>query len=79
MSLCWLILGLGAVSLLLGFLQMTQGPASDLRFYEVTNPSEAVGFFANRNHFAALLNVTLIVSALVVLSGDRGIRWKTGR
>ncbi len=64
MSLCWLILGLGAVSLLLGFLQMTQGPASDLRFYEVTNPSEAVGFFANRNHFAAFLNVTLIASAL---------------
>jgi O-antigen ligase len=63
-ALCWIILGLGAVSLLLGFLQMTQGPSSDLRFYEHTNPTEAVGFFANRNHFAALLNVTLILSAL---------------
>ena len=64
MALCWMILGLGGVSLLLGFLQMTQGPSSDLRFYEYTNPTEAVGFFANRNHFAAFLNVTLILSAL---------------
>lgn len=62
--LCWVILGAGAISLMLGFLQMAQGPSSDLRFYEYTNPTEAVGFFANRNHFAALLNVTLIVSAL---------------
>ena len=64
MALCWLVLGLGAVSLLLGFLQMTQGQGSALRFYEFTNPTEAVGFFANRNHFAAFLNVTLILSVL---------------
>ena len=62
--LCFLLAGLGAVSLAIGFLQMAQGSASSLRFYEFTNPSEAVGFFANRNHFAALLNVTLVLAAV---------------
>jgi len=62
--LCFLLAGLGAVSLAIGFLQMAQGSASSLRFYEFTNPTEAVGFFANRNHFAALLNVTLVLAAV---------------
>jgi len=64
MLLCWVLLGVGAVSLALGFLQVAQGPESVLRFYESTNPDDAVGFFANRNHFAAFLNVTLVLSAL---------------
>jgi O-antigen ligase len=63
-QLCFLLAGLGALSLGLGFLQVAQGEASSLRFYEITNPTEAVGFFANRNHFAALLNVTLVLAAL---------------
>ncbi len=61
--LTWLILLLGGLGLLLGFAQMTQGPASGLRLYSVTNPKEAVGFFANRNHFAAQLYVTLVLAA----------------
>ena len=64
MLLCRLLLGAGVASLGMGLLQVAQGPDSALRFYEVTNPTEAVGFFANRNHFAALLNVTLVLSAL---------------
>ncbi len=60
----WLLLFLGGLSLLLGFAQMTQGPGSGLRFYSVTNPTEAVGFFANRNHFAAHLYVTLVLTAV---------------
>ena len=32
-----------------------QGPTSPLRFYPITNPGNSVGFFANRNHYAALL------------------------
>ncbi len=59
----WLLLFLGGLALLLGVAQMTQGPASGLRFYNVTNPKEAVGFFANRNHFAAHLYVTLVLAA----------------
>ena len=42
---------------------MAQGPGSNLRFYNVTNPQEAVGLFANRNHFAAHLYVTLVLAA----------------
>jgi O-antigen ligase len=49
------IMAVGAVSALLGLVQIAQGPNSSLRFYSVTNLSDAVGFFANRNHFAALL------------------------
>ena len=63
LTLAWLLLALGGVSLLLGFLQMAQGPGSNLRFYDVTNPQEAVGLFANRNHFAAHLYVTLVLAA----------------
>lgn len=63
-TLCWVLLGVGAASLALGFLQVAQGPESLLRFYEMTNTDDAVGFFANRNHFAAFLNVTLVLSAL---------------
>src|SRR5262249_53656505 len=32
-----------------------QGPSSPLRFFAITSDKEAVGFFANRNHFAALM------------------------
>ena len=64
LRLSFLLAGLGALSLVLGFVQILQGPASALRFYEFTNPTEAVGFFANRNHFAAFLNVTLVLAAL---------------
>ena len=73
-TLSFVVLGFGALSLVLGFLQVLQGEASALRFYEFTNPSEAVGFFANRNHFAALLNVTLLLAAfwLFSVSGKAG-------
>lgn len=48
----------GFIALFLGILQVMQGPASALRFFEISNRSESVGFFANRNHFAAQLYVT---------------------
>ena len=51
------VLTMGALSVFLGLNQVAQGPDSALRFFEITNPTEAVGFFANRNHFAALLYV----------------------
>jgi O-antigen ligase len=71
-QLCFLVLALGAASLLLGFLQMAQGPGSELRFYAFTNASEPVGFFANRNHFAAYLNVTLVLAAVwFVMTADQ--------
>ncbi len=54
----WIVaIGLGC--LCLGVLQVLQGPTSALRFFRFTNFEDAVGFFANRNHFAAQLYVTL--------------------
>ena len=57
------VLAIGAVSVFLGLLQVAQGPSSGLRFFRVTNLSEAVGFFANRNHFAALIYCLLVLTA----------------
>ena len=48
---------------LLGFAQMAGGPDSPLRFYAYTHRDSAVGFFANRDHFADLLNVGLLLAA----------------
>lgn len=59
-----LIVVLGSLALLIGFIQVLQGADSDLRFFEFTNPSEAVGFFANRNHFAAQLYTTLVFAGI---------------
>jgi O-antigen ligase len=49
------ILALVTASVALGLAQIADGPESLLRPYETTNASAAVGFFANRNHQAALL------------------------
>lgn len=58
----WAVL-FGLISLALGIAQVMQGPASALRFFEISNRTEAVGFFANRNHFAAQLYVTFLIGA----------------
>jgi len=53
-----LLMALGLIvmaNILLGFAQLAQGLNSPLRLYAITNTFEAVGFFANRNHFASLL------------------------
>src|SRR5580704_11316833 len=61
------VVAFGIVSAFLGLLQIAQGPASRLRFFSVTNLTEAVGFFANRNHFAAFLYVVLLFAAVWVI------------
>ena len=50
-----LFLGFVLVTVIVDLLQIMRGPDSPLYFYEVTNKGSAVGFFANRNHNAALL------------------------
>lgn len=55
---------------LLGVLQVTSGADSSLRLYEVTNTDSAVGFFANRNHYADLLAVALPVTAYWLAYND---------
>jgi O-antigen ligase len=61
------LLSIGVLGIFLGLLQVAQGPESPLRFFQITNPSEAVGFFANRNHYAAFLYaLTLFAAAWAV-------------
>ncbi len=57
------LLSVGLASVLLGLLQIAQGPDSSLRFFDYTNSTDAVGFFANRNHFAALLYCLTVFAA----------------
>jgi O-antigen ligase len=57
------VLSVGLVSVFLGLIQVSQGPSSPVRFFEFTNPTEAVGFFANRNHLAALLYALTLLAA----------------
>jgi O-antigen ligase len=77
LDLCAVIVFLGFLSLLLGLLQVAQGPSSQLRFFEYTNPTEAVGFFANRNHFATLLCITLLLTSPWLVSATRGALQKS--
>jgi|CXWL01.1.fsa_nt_gi O-antigen ligase len=53
--LLYLVILAGVFTVPLALAQMNGGPHSELRFYFPTNPQDAVGLFANRNHFAALL------------------------
>lgn len=55
----WTFAACAAVSILLGVTQLTGGPESPLRFYAITNASQPVGFFANSNHLATLLVLSL--------------------
>jgi O-antigen ligase len=58
-----LVLAIGLISVFLGLLQVAQGPSSPLRLFAITNTTEAVGFFANRNHFAALGYALILLAA----------------
>jgi O-antigen ligase len=62
-QLTMVIVAMGVISSFIGLMQVAQGPSSPLRFFAFTNTMEAVGFFANRNHFAALLYSALPFAA----------------
>lgn len=58
----------------IGIAQVAQGPHSTLRPYVPTNLHDAVGLFANRNHYASLL-----VTALVFIFGGLLLNARSGR
>ena len=69
------ILLFALTSVLLAALQLAGGPYSPLRFYSITNADSGVGFFANRNHLASLLVVSMpLAAALAVDWGMEGRR-----
>ena len=67
-KLAWLLLGLAGISAIVGMAQATGRVPSA---YTVTNPSMAVGFFANRNHLASLLCLCLPFVAALARPADR--------
>ncbi len=69
--LCLLLLGLVSLSVMLGIAQEAGGPSSALRFYAQTNIQSGVGFFANRNHQAAMLCCAILLAAAWVASAAR--------
>jgi O-antigen ligase len=74
------IIAFGVISIVLGLAQLSQGPSGWLRFFTITNANDAVGFFANRNHFAALLYTVLLFAAAWAI--DRVFKiepWRTLR
>ena len=66
------VLAIAGISIVLGAFQLMGGPASPARFYQVTNLTSPVGFFANANHEATLLLCALPLSA--VLAGRMATR-----
>jgi O-antigen ligase len=64
-----ILIAMAVISAFLGLLQLAGGTNSVLRFYAVTNRTEAVGFFANRNHLAALLYSAMLFSIFWLIDG----------
>lgn len=74
-----LLVALAVASAFLGLLQISQGASSPLRFFATYNASEAVGFFANKNHLAALLYAALAFAAVFALDLGSGARFARNR
>lgn len=76
----FIVIGFSFASVLLGLLQLSQGPTSPLRFYAITNAEDAVGFFANRSHFSALLNCALVLTSagLLFVASEAGLSARLG-
>jgi hypothetical protein len=67
------VLAVGLASVFIGLMQVAQGLSSPLWFSESPTPNEAVGFFLNRNHFAALLYSLIPLASAWVASGASDI------
>ncbi len=67
-----IILVLGAISAVLGLLQIAGEPGGPLYLYKITNPGSSVGLFANHNHQAFLLACMLPMLA-VFANGKAGL------
>ena len=65
-----ILLAAALVSAPVGMLQVMGGSSSPLYFFEVTNHGNAVGFFANRNHYAALYYCAIPLAAAMFASRD---------
>ncbi len=63
-----------SLSTLVGGLQLSGGPDSLFYFYDVTNDTSAVGFFANSNHLATMFLATLPCVAALAAQDEKSRR-----
>jgi len=68
----YVMLGLGLISAILGFLQVVAGPSSSFYLYDKTSNGYAVGLYANRNHAAAEIAFLFPMLAVFALSAGHG-------
>lgn len=73
-----MIVAAACVSVPLDLLQIMGGPESPLRFYAVTNNARAVGFFANANHYVALLYCAIPFAVALALGAASEYRRRRG-
>jgi O-antigen ligase len=79
-TLVLVIIAVGVISAFVGLIQVAEGPNSPWRFFSFTNIDEAVGFFANRNHFAALIYAVLVFASVWAINlGFRMGSWSDVR
>lgn len=60
------VVALVTLSIVLGLAQILTGGDSPFYLYSITNRDAPVGFFANRNHFATLVVLSMPAAALVL-------------
>ncbi len=74
------MIAVGSLTMILGLAQVAQGPDSPLRPF--SRETEAVGLFANRNHFAALIYClflfTIVIAARSAEVGRETLKLGTG-
>jgi O-antigen ligase len=70
----YVLFAVAILSIFLGLLQRMQGPDSLYYIYEITNRGGVVGFFANRNHLATFLLMTLPFVGALAVDPKRGSR-----
>lgn len=62
----WAIWAFGVASVALGLLQIMGGPRSLFYLYRITNELSPVGLFANRNHHALLLCLSILAAGWLI-------------
>lgn len=73
-----IILGVALLSCFLSLAQAVGGAESPLRFHEITNRIQGVGFFANANHEAALLYASVPLAAYLFARSNIGYAGAVG-
>lgn len=62
----WAVWIFGLASVVFGLLQFMAGPRSLFYLYRITNEGSLVGLFANRNHYALLLSLSILAAGWLI-------------